>query len=100
MPPASLAEFTVSVDGNPDSYDVSLVRGTNLPMTITFDKVCPTTSCPVDLNPECKQSIALKKLSPARGFHVHIRRPVHISLEGLEWCDCGVQERMHGESER
>ena len=54
VPPVSLAEWTLGVDGKPDFYDVSLVDGSNLPMTITSSKGCPTASCPVDLNPACK----------------------------------------------
>ena len=54
VPPVSLAEWTLGVNGQPDFYDVSLVDGSNLPMTITSNKGCPTASCPVDLNPACK----------------------------------------------
>ena len=56
VPPVSLAEWTLGVDGKPDFYDVSLVNGSNLPMRITSNKGCPTASCPVDLNPACKSN--------------------------------------------
>lgn len=61
VPPASVAEWTLGVNGVPDYYDVSLVDGINLPMTITSNKGCPTASCPVDLNPNCKQNMAFNK---------------------------------------
>jgi len=60
VPPVSLAEWTLGVGGEPDFYDVSLVDGSNLPMTITSNKGCPTASCPVDLNPACKPNSAYK----------------------------------------
>jgi hypothetical protein len=68
VPPTSVAEWTLGANGNLDYYDVSLVDGTNLPMTITSNKGCPTASCPVDLNPNCKQNTAFNKLSPVRCF--------------------------------
>ncbi|KAJ3980662.1 thaumatin-like protein [Lentinula detonsa] len=52
VPPATLAEFTLSTDDSiPDNYDVSLVDGYNLPMSITTNVNCPVASCPVDLGP-------------------------------------------------
>ncbi|KAJ8082347.1 hypothetical protein PM082_008202 [Marasmius tenuissimus] len=53
VPPASLAEWTLSGDGNRDFYDVSLVDGYNLPMAITNNVGCPVADCPVDLNANC-----------------------------------------------
>ncbi|KAI0787897.1 Osmotin thaumatin-like protein [Fomes fomentarius] len=53
VPPATLAEFTFGINGGPDNYDVSLVDGFNLPMTISNNKGCAQGSCPVDLNPNC-----------------------------------------------
>ncbi|KAK1221790.1 hypothetical protein PQX77_015409 [Marasmius sp. AFHP31] len=53
VPPASLAEWTLSGDGNRDFYDVSLVDGFNLPMAITNNVGCPVADCPVDLNANC-----------------------------------------------
>ena len=55
VPPVSIAEWTLGVNGVPDYYDVSSVDGSNLPMTITSNKGCPTASCPVDLNPACEK---------------------------------------------
>ena len=70
VPPATLAEFTLGINGLPDYYDVSLVDGSNLPMTITSDKGCPTASCPVDLNPACKLNISFVHIPPVRGSYV------------------------------
>ena len=72
VPPVSLAEWTLGVNGTPDFYDVSLVDGSNLPMTVTSNKGCPTASCPVDLNPACEQSLALKGSPLARRFFIYI----------------------------
>lgn len=41
VPPATLAEWTLSGDGNRDFYDVSIVDGYNLPMRITNNVNCP-----------------------------------------------------------
>ena len=51
------------MNGQPDFYDVSLVDGSNLPMTITSNKGCPTASCPVDLNPACAPNADLNFFS-------------------------------------
>ncbi|THH19533.1 hypothetical protein EUX98_g8757 [Antrodiella citrinella] len=53
VPPASLAEFTLSGAGNKDFYDVSLVDGYNLPIRIDNDKGCREPECAVDLGPNC-----------------------------------------------
>ncbi|KAF9778660.1 thaumatin-like protein [Thelephora terrestris] len=60
IPPVSVAEWTLGVNGLPDYYDVSLVDGSNLPMTVTSNKGCPTASCPVDLNPACPSGLAYR----------------------------------------
>ncbi|EPQ51745.1 thaumatin-like protein [Gloeophyllum trabeum ATCC 11539] len=51
--PASLAEWTLGTNGNPDYYDVSIVDGFNLPIRIDNDKGCHVADCPVDLIPDC-----------------------------------------------
>lgn len=54
VPPATLAEFTLGgTSGNPDYYDVSLVDGYNLPVSITNNVNCGVADCPVDLGPDC-----------------------------------------------
>ncbi|CAH8313930.1 unnamed protein product [Eruca vesicaria subsp. sativa] len=58
-PPATLAEFTLNGAGNLDFYDVSLVDGYNVPMTIVphggANGVgnCNVTGCGADLNAVC-----------------------------------------------
>ncbi|KZT58444.1 thaumatin-like protein [Calocera cornea HHB12733] len=52
VPPATLAEFTLSPTGQ-DNYDVSLVDGYNLPLSITNTVGCPEPGCFVDLGPNC-----------------------------------------------
>ncbi|KAL4079420.1 thaumatin [Scleroderma citrinum] len=51
-PPATLAEFTLNPNGQ-DYYDISLVDGYNLPVSITSNAGCPVADCPIDLGPSC-----------------------------------------------
>ncbi|CAH8358430.1 unnamed protein product [Eruca vesicaria subsp. sativa] len=59
IPPATLAEFTLNGAGNLDFYDVSLVDGYNVPMTIVPHGgasgvgKCMATGCAADLNGAC-----------------------------------------------
>lgn len=63
-PPASLAEFTLATNNGMNFYDVSLVDGFNLPLSITpqsgTGSNCSRTSCTVDLNPSCPQELAMR----------------------------------------
>jgi hypothetical protein len=56
-PPATLAEFTLNGANGLDFYDVSLVDGYNLPMTVVpkggTGGMCNTTGCVVDMNGAC-----------------------------------------------
>ncbi|KAK1440554.1 hypothetical protein QVD17_06383 [Tagetes erecta] len=63
-PPATLAEFTLNGANGLDFYDVSLVDGFNLPMTIipqssTTSSSCNVTGCFVDLNKNCPSELRL-----------------------------------------
>lgn len=61
QPPASLAEFTL--DSPLDFYDVSLVDGYNLPISIfPYDdsRVCPSIRCDTDLNLHCPSNLQVK----------------------------------------
>lgn len=88
MPPATVAEFTLGINGGPDNYDgeqqfgplacehrltpdhpVSLVDGYNLPLRIDNNKGCHVADCPVDLGPNCK---------PIWALQTHLRR-THLS---------------------
>ncbi|KAH8114167.1 thaumatin-like protein [Phellopilus nigrolimitatus] len=54
VPPASLAEWTLNGgNGSTDYYDVSLVDGFNIPISITNDKNCPPAECAADLGATC-----------------------------------------------
>lgn len=69
-PPATLAEFTLNGAGGLDFFDVSLVDGYNLPMTVepqggTGSGNCTATGCVVDLNSACPSE--LKVLSGGDG---------------------------------
>ncbi|XP_047979079.1 thaumatin-like protein 1 [Salvia hispanica] len=61
-PPATLVEFTLAGDQGKDFYDVSLVDGFNLPVTVTSaGGNCPTTSCLVDINNKgCPDELAVR----------------------------------------
>ncbi|XP_020263821.1 thaumatin-like protein 1b [Asparagus officinalis] len=54
-PPASLAEFTLQGHDNKDFYDISLVDGYNVPVTIVPRGVpeCNSTGCGADINRVC-----------------------------------------------
>ncbi|KAG9000664.1 hypothetical protein FRB94_005317 [Tulasnella sp. JGI-2019a] len=55
----TLAEFTLSTSSGVDYYDVSLVDGFNIPISITFTTAsyCSIASCPVDLNANCPAAL-------------------------------------------
>lgn len=60
-PPASLAEFTLQTSDGPDNYDISLVDGFNLPVSITPSRGdCPAPKCVKDLNPGCPAELKPK----------------------------------------
>ncbi|XP_044487620.1 thaumatin-like protein 1b isoform X2 [Mangifera indica] len=62
-PPASLVEFTLAENGGQDFYDVSLVDGFNLPLSITPQGgtgTCPSTSCPKNVNLACPLELVVK----------------------------------------
>ncbi|KAI0318326.1 thaumatin-like protein [Amylostereum chailletii] len=80
VPPATVAEFTLSVDSTPDNYDVSLVDGYNLPMRITTNVNCPTPACPVDLGPNCPAP--LKGPFDSTGFPVGCKSACVANLDG------------------
>ncbi|CAO2824130.1 unnamed protein product [Amaranthus hypochondriacus] len=61
IPPATLLEFTLNGNTNQDFYDISLVDGYNLPISVSpTTQKCNTTSCPFDINKSCPQELQLK----------------------------------------
>ncbi|KAK6147095.1 hypothetical protein DH2020_018007 [Rehmannia glutinosa] len=61
IPPASLVEFTLGGSNNLDFYDISLVDGFNLPVSVRPDGPnCPTTACPTDINNGCPNDLAVR----------------------------------------
>ncbi|KAF6167728.1 hypothetical protein GIB67_017223, partial [Kingdonia uniflora] len=50
----------VSGDGGNDFYDISLVDGFNLPISITPTSGCPVTSCPTNVNSVCPSELSIK----------------------------------------
>ncbi|KAI4305837.1 hypothetical protein L6164_029179 [Bauhinia variegata] len=63
-PPVTLVEFTLASNGGDgqDFYDVSLVDGFNLPISVTPQRGsgCGTTSCPANVNAVCPSKLAVK----------------------------------------
>ncbi|PPQ75613.1 hypothetical protein CVT26_001545 [Gymnopilus dilepis] len=80
VPPASLAEFTLSGSGNKDYYDVSLVDGYNLPIRIDNNVGCPVPKCAVDLGPNCPAP--LKGPFDSTGFPVGCKSACIANLSG------------------
>ncbi|KZT71834.1 Osmotin, thaumatin-like protein [Daedalea quercina L-15889] len=81
VPPATLAEFTLGgTTGAPDYYDVSLVDGYNLPMSITNNVGCSVADCPVDLGPDCPSAL----IGPydSSGFPVGCKSACEADLDG------------------
>ncbi|KAI0749521.1 Osmotin thaumatin-like protein [Daedaleopsis nitida] len=67
VPPATVAEFTLGINGGPDNYDVSLVDGYNLPVRVDNNKGCPVGDCPVDLAPNCPAELKVDANGSAVG---------------------------------
>ncbi|KAL0739952.1 hypothetical protein Bca4012_081465 [Brassica carinata] len=54
VPPATLAEFNLAVDGGSDYYDVSVINGYNLPVLVTPENgTCKSIGCDVDIKKTC-----------------------------------------------
>ncbi|KAF8909631.1 thaumatin family-domain-containing protein [Gymnopilus junonius] len=82
VPPASLAEFTLSGAGNKDYYDVSLVDGYNLPIRVDNNVGCPIPKCAVDLGPNCPAP--LKGPFDSTGFPVGCKSACIANLSGIQ----------------
>ncbi|HEY4035708.1 MAG TPA: thaumatin family protein [Ktedonobacteraceae bacterium] len=71
VPPASLAEFTLSGGGGNDFYDISYVDGSNIPIIITTSNTpsssdsrqCGNAGCPTDINAICPSALQKKDAS-------------------------------------
>ncbi|KAK1563639.1 hypothetical protein Q3G72_030528 [Acer saccharum] len=63
-PPASLVEFTIAANNGQDTYDLSLVDGFNLPVSVTpqggSGPTCTTSSCSANVNSVCPSELAVK----------------------------------------
>ncbi|WCJ28994.1 Pathogenesis-related thaumatin superfamily protein [Euphorbia peplus] len=62
-PPASLIEFTLAVNSHEkDFYDISLVDGFNLPLSVTPQggAGCTSVSCRANINDLCPQELAAR----------------------------------------
>ncbi|KAJ7782572.1 thaumatin [Mycena maculata] len=64
IPPVTVAEWTLGANGQPDNYDVSLVDGFNIPMSVVPTAGCPTAACTADLNTNCKPPGARRLQGP------------------------------------
>ncbi|KZT28281.1 thaumatin-like protein [Neolentinus lepideus HHB14362 ss-1] len=80
VPPATVAEWTLDGDSSRDFYDVSLVDGYNLPMSIMNSAGCSVADCPVDLGPSCPA--ALKGPFDSNGYPVGCKSSCAADLDG------------------
>ncbi|KAG8741801.1 hypothetical protein FRC10_002400 [Ceratobasidium sp. 414] len=80
VPPASVAEWTLSAGDGQDWYDVSLVDGYNLPMRISNNVGCPVAECAVDLGPNCPAP--LKGPFDSTGFPLGCKSACVANLDG------------------
>ena len=80
-PPVTLAEFSLrQTDGN-DFYDVSLVDGYGLPVSVTPSaSACHVAECAVDLGPNCPT--ALKGPFDSTGFPLGCKSACLANLDG------------------
>ncbi|KIL68391.1 hypothetical protein M378DRAFT_71776 [Amanita muscaria Koide BX008] len=78
--PATLAEFTLSTSDGNDYYDVSLVDGYNLPVSITNTAGCHIANCPVDLDPNCPGP--LRGPNDSNGSSVGCKSACGANLDG------------------
>ncbi|XP_057952612.1 thaumatin-like protein 1 [Malania oleifera] len=63
IPPATLVELTLAPNGGQDFYDMSLVDGFNLPLSLApqgGSGDCKATSCPKSVNAVCPAELAVK----------------------------------------
>ncbi|KAG7944379.1 hypothetical protein I3843_15G098100 [Carya illinoinensis] len=63
VPPASLVEINIVENGGQDFYDVNLVDGFNLPVSVSTEGgsgECKTSSCPANVNAVCPAELQLK----------------------------------------
>ncbi|KAG0457445.1 hypothetical protein HPP92_022286 [Vanilla planifolia] len=63
VPPVTMVEITIGSCSWQDFYDVSLVDGYNLPISVMPEGGngdCGTAGCPSDLNSQCPQELAVK----------------------------------------
>ncbi|KAI4524243.1 Osmotin, thaumatin-like protein [Schizophyllum commune Loenen D] len=86
VPPCSVAEWTLQGDGNRDFYDVSLVDGFDLPMSITNNQNCPEAGCYTDLNPSCPD--ALKGPSNSSGATLGCKSSCQIDTNQADSPNC------------
>ncbi|KAK9290097.1 hypothetical protein L1049_008261 [Liquidambar formosana] len=61
IPPATLIELTLAANGGTDFYDISLVDGFNLPVSLSpTSGSCNSTSCPANVNTVCPPELSVK----------------------------------------
>ncbi|KAL6145649.1 hypothetical protein ACLB2K_056334 [Fragaria x ananassa] len=63
IPPATLVEINIAADGGQDFYDVSLVDGFNVPMSVAPQGgtgECKPSSCPANVNNVCPAELQVK----------------------------------------
>ncbi|KIK69293.1 hypothetical protein GYMLUDRAFT_214396 [Collybiopsis luxurians FD-317 M1] len=80
VPPATVAEWTLSGDQDLDYYDVSVVDGFNIPIEVTVsDTSCSTASCPANLNSDCPSEL---QVTDSSGAVVGCNSACNANLDG------------------
>ncbi|KAL1745475.1 thaumatin [Schizophyllum fasciatum] len=96
VPPATVAEWTLSGDGDADWYDVSLVDGFNIPVAVTPSSECQEASCPADLNPDCPAELQQKG---ADGKVVGCKSACFANLDGNQQDSANCCSGSHNTAE-
>ena len=90
--PATLAEFTLAGDQGKDFYDVSLVDGFNLPMSVVPQGAgCSTTSCAADVNAGCPAALAvIESPNPNPNTNTIGCKSACVALKEPQYCCTGA----------
>ncbi|XP_023545182.1 thaumatin-like protein 1b [Cucurbita pepo subsp. pepo] len=88
IPPASLVEFTIAPTGGVDYFDISLVDGFNLPVSVTpmgGTSECQAVVCAGNVNAICPPELAVRGQDGA----VIACKSACMAFNQPEFCCCG-----------
>ena len=92
IPPASLVEFTIAPNGGRDFFDISLVDGFNLPVSVTpigGSSECKSVICAGNVNGVCPPELAVK----GQGGGVIACKSACLGLNRPEYCCSGDHDQ-------